>query len=153
MTEKNSELRFVAMEYWGLFLNRTFVIFVNKERVLGLKVKGIVGASPVYLLKKYQDPNTFITTRSRKKYSNLENVSDDAVLELDWHNFIIQANEINEIIQTTDKKANMGTVPHSGRIFITDKNGKKREFILLGTQDVLTIFQNLKKILGCSKYG
>jgi hypothetical protein len=40
---------FVAMEYYGLILNRTFVVFVAPEGLYGWKAKGVVGASwPMY---------------------------------------------------------------------------------------------------------
>ncbi len=34
---------FVAMEYYGLVLNRTFLVLITDQELIGIKVHGLVG--------------------------------------------------------------------------------------------------------------
>ncbi len=118
---------FVAMEYFGLILNRTYVIFITPEGLYGWKASGPVSAAaPMYFepfVEMLKDPEL---TRDKKAITRLSRLRGG---------FYISRSDIISIEASYKQKWGMGPVPHSGRIFVKLTSGRTREFILLGVAD------------------
>ncbi len=115
---------FVAMEYFALILNRSFLIFITDEGLRGWKFCGPV------------------TTRIPNYYEPVETLLDDpemapgsdAFKEL-MHGrgtFIIPYSEVTSVNFVGKRKWGMGPILHSGILTIELTEGRGREFILLG---------------------
>jgi hypothetical protein len=116
---------FVDMEYYGLILNRTYLVFAAQGGIYGWKVEGPVSNARPLFYEPYQ-----------KMLDDPELVRDrGAVEDLAWlkGGFFIPDSDIAEIAASDKSKWGMGGIRHSGRIRISMTNGKWREFILLGS--------------------
>jgi hypothetical protein len=116
---------FVAMEYYGLILNRTFAIFVAPNALYGWKARGPVSSDHPGYYEPYQEMFS-----DQDLMRDIGAVSDLSKLE---GGFVIQGSEIASIEASDKSKWGMGRIAHSGRIRIVLTNGKVREFILLGS--------------------
>lgn len=143
MTEAEKCPSFIAMEYYGLILNRTFEIHACYDGLAGIKVAGVIAALPQYTQSEYQDPKAFVSRQSQKKYSGIE-VCSNEVLKVDSSNFKLPFDDIASVEFIAKKKWGMGPVPHTGVLNIKLRTtNKKREFILLGNQDGVAIANEL----------
>ena len=118
---------FVAMEYYALILNRTFVVFIAPDCLCGWKAIGLVAAGN----NKYFEPLS-------EMLDDPELMHDPAaVLKLAKlkGGFVIPRSEIASVEVIPQHKWGMGGIPHSGRIKIHLASGSTREFILLGIVD------------------
>ncbi|WP_141506223.1 hypothetical protein [Paenibacillus luteus] len=114
----NSNYHFIAMEYYSLILNRTFLISVFENMICGAKVHGIISSEPtdkshpahIFTVKgNLYDPTVYID----KKYLNKLNGIDfqsEAFLYLNKSNFQIRKHEI-QTIQYNPKKMGNGKLP------------------------------------------
>lgn len=149
MKLKEFELRegnhFIAMEYYGLILNRTFLVLITEKELIGLKVNGIVTVEA-----KGGDPLTQKITNSLAITDNLENpysyakstfldrlsekdIYSTEILKDSSANFKIPLSEIIEVRYDKKKKWGMGPYPHDGKVYVKTKK-KKKEFIIMGKQ-------------------
>jgi hypothetical protein len=125
---------FVAMEYFALFLNRTFVVFSARDGLYGWKARGIIaaGAPPDYF-REYanllDDPKLMNDVTAVRKLANLKG------------GFFIPRSEISSVEIVPKQKEGMAGIHHTGRILVHFASGKKREFILLGKVDAGRIQQ------------
>jgi len=136
---------FIAMQYHSLILNRTNLILLLDHCLLGLKVNGIVGVesgsdplalamSKMWAIKgDLESPESYIKSKYLSKIENLD-IFGDIILEVEKSNFRIFYKDIIEVTYNKKKKWGMGYYPHDGRVYVKTKDGKKREFIILGTQ-------------------
>jgi hypothetical protein len=126
---------FVAMEYYALILNRTFVVFIAPEGLYGWKAEGAVTASQPMYFQPYagmlQDP---VLMRDREAVRRLSDLKGG---------FFIPRSEIVSVAVIHRNKWGMGRIPHSGRIKIRLSSGKSREFILLGSVSPESIQQSI----------
>jgi hypothetical protein len=129
---------FVAMEYYGLILNRTIFVFFQPEGLYGWTVKG-----PVTCIR----PRYFETYADRLKDPGLIDYPEvvQRLARLMKGGFFIPRAEIVSAEIVRERKWGMGPVPHSGRIELRLATGKPRELILLGNVDAEAI---QKRILG-----
>jgi hypothetical protein len=133
------------MQYYGLILNRTYLVLVTNDRIIGLKVNGLVSVeSGGNILAKelfktmtvkgdLQNPYSYIKTKYLDKLQDLELI-DTEILKQDKSNFVIQRAEINNAYYDPKKKWGMGYYPHDGKVYVVTNNGKNKEFIILGNQ-------------------
>ncbi len=148
LPEHSGPTPFIAMEYYGLILNRTFEVHFCRNGLIGIKVAGVIAALPQYTQTEYQDPKAFISRRSQKKYSGIE-VCSDEVLKVDRSNFKLSFGDMNSVEFTAKKKWGMGPVPHTGILNIKLKTAnRRRELILLGNQDGSAIARELAIKIG-----
>ncbi|HSY35455.1 MAG TPA: hypothetical protein VK814_06875 [Acidobacteriaceae bacterium] len=116
---------FVGMEYYGLILNRTYLVFAAPGGLYGWKVEGPVSNARPLFYEPYQkmldDPELI---RGRGAVEDLAKLKGG---------FFIPDLEIASVIASDKSKWGMGGIPHSGRIRVNLTNGKWREFILLGS--------------------
>lgn len=115
---------FVAMEYYWLIVNRTFVVFIAPEGLHGWKARGAVTNVDRTFYEPYQEmlkDDEFMRDRQAiEKLSRLRG------------GFFIERSAILSVDYDERRKWGMGGIPHSGRINVKLADGKTREFILLG---------------------
>ena len=116
---------FVAMEYFALILNRSFLIFLTDEGLHGWRFHGAVSSfEPLF-------------------YEPVEALLDDPDMAPDSqafnelmkrrHTFLWPYTEIESVDFVNRQKWGMGPIPHAGRIRLKFKRfGRHRELILLG---------------------
>lgn len=141
----NSDNHFIAMQYYGLILNRTYLILVTNDRIIGLKANGLVSADSgdYFLLNELsqtmaikgdlQNPYSYIKKKYFDRLQDLELI-DSEILKQDKSNFIIQRSDVNNAYYDPKKKWGMGYYPHDGKVYVVTNSGKQKEFIILGNQ-------------------
>ncbi len=143
--ELKEDNHFVAMEYYNLILNRTFLILETSSRLIGLKVNGVISGenktdelanyivSPLSVKGNLTNPYSYFKEKYIRRLEN-EDVLDENFLQRNKMNFVVEKSAIKNAYYNPKKKWGMGAYPHDGRVFIKTTNGKKREFIILGNQ-------------------
>ncbi|MGZ3752002.1 MAG: hypothetical protein ACXVB0_10485 [Mucilaginibacter sp.] len=136
---------FIAMEYHTLILNRTYLVIITKDFLLGLKVNGMVsvegGDSPLTIAVTKQlsipgdlnNPFSYVKNEYLEPLRN-EDINLDFILQNDKANFKIYKRDIIDVTYDHRKKGGMGYYPHDGKVYIKTADNKKREFIILGNQ-------------------
>ena len=133
--ESDVLLSFVAMEYYWLILNRTFKVFVTKEALFGVKIRGPMMSLPGYESDaKWLNPKSFVPSSIVNKYLG-ETLASNNIVEVNKDNFVLERSSIKSVNFDDTTKWGMGFVPHSGKLYVEHSSGRKREFILLGEQD------------------
>lgn len=161
MRLKDYELKegnhFIAMEYYNLIMNRTFLILIVEEYLIGLKVNGLIsveGAGDrltrsitknMAIQDDLQNPYSYIKSSYLQKIENL-NIYEEDILKSEKPNFRINRNEIISVAFDKSKKWGMGYYPHDGRVYVKTTDGSKKEFIILGSQSGTKIENWIKKI-------
>lgn len=118
---------FAAMEYHTLILNRSFVVFCCPDALYGWKFRDSVDAS---------DPGYFYPVTTMLINNGVP--SDlTAIRELanKKGGFIIPNSDIESVKYDPSSKWGMASIPHSGKLNLKLKNGKRRQFVLLGSVD------------------
>lgn len=135
---------FVAMEYYLGILNRTYQVFVTPSTIAGAFVNGVISA-PMSLPPYWFIPSVYTRRRLVEKYEQLSPESEDFKSHSRFFNFQYPRIEIQESWYNPTLKWGMGTVAHSGKLYIKLASGRKREFILLGLQQGKEILQHLQQ--------
>lgn len=149
MTLKNFDFKednhFIAMEYYNLILNRTFIILLTTEYLIGLQGNGMVsveGGEDMFTKQitgslaikgDLMNPYSYLKEKYIREIEN-ENLLGDSFLKLNKNNFKISKKDIKKVFYEPKKKWGMGNYPHDGRIYIETISGKKKELIILGDQ-------------------
>ena len=142
---------FVAMEYYWLILNRTFLILLTDTKLIGIKVNGPIGVQssdpivnplPLAIDGDLQNPNSYINMKYVERIKDV-NLLSDSFLKIDKSNFIINRLDIIRTEHDKSKKWGMGYYPHDGKVYITTHVNSRREFIILGSQSVEEIAKRL----------
>ena len=129
---------FVAMQYYALILNRTFVVSVDAMGISGTVCRGLTGVEGGDSLTRYitaqlavhgdlNDPNSYIGHTS---------------IRPSRANFALSHADITSVIFNPKKKWGMGPYPHDGRV-IVETSTRRREFIILGKQSGREIAERL----------
>jgi hypothetical protein len=115
---------FVAMEFYWLILNRTFVVFVAPDGLYGWKAAGPV------------------TNSNRRYFEPLQEMVEDKELMRDFPairklagltgGFFIGNSELASVMADSSGQWGMGGIAHSGHVHVRLNSGKSRTFILLG---------------------
>lgn len=133
---------FVAMEYYRLFLNRTFLVLITDKELIGIKVHGLIGVEtadpmvnliPLAIDGDLHNPYAYISTKYIDKMKDTDLGSED-FLRVNRSNFRIRRADIIDVEYDAAKKWGMGYYPHDGKVYIKTKDYKRREFIILGLQ-------------------
>ena len=119
---------FVAMEYYWLILNRTFVVFVCPGGLYGWKALGIVsggGDSRFYepLASVLEDPEVMGDAETIKELAGKRG------------GFFIPQSNVASVEFVKKRKWGMAAIRHSGLLYVRLADGTSREFILLGEAD------------------
>ena len=116
---------FVAMEYYALILNRTYVVFVAPDGLYGWKVRGpVTNWNPLYFQRYAEilnDPKLMHNHDAIEKLAHLRG------------GFVVPRPEIASAELIYKPKWGMGGIPHAGRIRLRFASGRSREFLLLGS--------------------
>jgi len=134
------------MEYFLGILNRTYLVSSFENGIGGARVFGVMG-NPGYMSPETAaDPQTYVNQALLKQYENLS-FDSPSFLAIDSANFFYPKQDVVSISIDMTPKWGMGNVRYSGRIVIGLRDSKKREFILLGSQDVHHVVDVLKGLL------
>ena len=117
---------FVAMEYYALILNRSFLIYAATDGLYGMKFMGLM-----------------MDTKQPRFFEGVEKLLDDPwfvpgsdgfeeSMKESRRNFIIRYSEIADVTFDSTLKWGMGAIQHSGKLRLKLKNRRNREFVLLG---------------------
>ncbi len=144
-TSENADWSFVAMEYYALILNRTYLITIRDGALCGVVCRGLTST------EGDDDPLTKITTGKLAVHGDLNDpksyVNAERIKQHDSANFLIPFSDISMVTYDPRKKWGMGYYPHDGRVFV-ESDGKKREFIILGNQSGNEIAERLRMYVG-----
>jgi len=142
LTEDN---HFVAMEYYYLILNRTFLVIKTEGFLIGIQGNGLVSVeggkdiltrqitSNMAIKGDLTNPYSYLKNKYLEKIADF-NLIDGSIIEANKTNFLIKLSDIKTAVYNPSKKFGMGPYPHDGRVTIETYNNKKREFIILGNQ-------------------
>jgi hypothetical protein len=133
---------FVALEYYSGISNRTYVVLVTNDAICGAIARHILPA-PIHVTDRWHDPLFYPRPALVAKYRELEAGSVE-FLAKDRANFRLGREEVEGVDFTADAKWGMGKVPYSGRLLLSLRGGRRRELILLGTQDGLLLRDRLR---------
>lgn len=135
---------FVAMEYYRLILNRTYLVILADDKLIGLVVNGLVSveshgkgaiiSNQMAISGDLTNPYAYIKGSYFGKIKNLDLFGDE-LLKANKANFRINRDDISNAVYDSGKKWGMGNYPHDGKVYLATKGGKKREFIILGNQN------------------
>ena len=136
---------FIAMQYYGLILNRTLLVLITDEFLIGLKVNGLVivesgvdsltrSLTKSLAINNLLDNPYSYMKRSYLKKLEIHDIFGPEIINLNWSNFKIRRENIMNVTYDKRKKWGMGYYPHDGKVYITTKNGRTKEFIILGSQ-------------------
>lgn len=142
LTEGN---HFVAMEYYWLVMNRTFLIILTKEKIIGIQGNSAISVEGGKdILTKQITKSMAVRGDLTNPYSYLKNkylnqieyddLLDGSILNKNKTNFIIDKRDVKNAYYDSSKKFGMGYYPHDGKVYIETYDNKKREFIILGNQ-------------------
>lgn len=143
---------FIAMQYYGLILNRTFLVIKTNELLIGIKVNGIVSiesgengivneiSKTIAVKGDLQNKYSYIKSKFINYIQDYE-LLDGSIFTQDKSNFIFSRNYIKNAYHDPRKKWGMGYYPHDGKVYIETVDGRKKEFIILGNQSGQKIVQ------------
>jgi hypothetical protein len=134
---------FVALEYHGMVLNRTYRVIVTETALCGAKVRGIMSA-PISVTEAWKDPEFYPKPKLQARYAGIDPVSAE-FLAVDQANFRIAHQELESVELSRKPKWGMGGVPYSGRVLLNLRNGRTRDLVLLGHQDGEAIVERLRR--------
>ena len=136
---------FIAMEYYYLILNRTFLIIKENGFLIGIKGNGLVSVeagnnllsrqitSQLAIKGDLTNPYSYLKNKYLKQINDIDLI-DGSILKINNTNFLINLYDIKSAVYNPEKKFGMGPYPHDGRVTIETKDNRKREFIILGNQ-------------------
>lgn len=148
--ELKTDNHFVAMQYYGLILNKTFLVLITKDLIIGVKVNGLVSVeagggnkfahrltreiiNTMTIKGDLQNPYSYIKSKFIDQVDECELI-DESILTQNKSNFIIRREDIANVYYDSKEKWGMGYYPHDGKVYIETKDGGKKEFIILGNQ-------------------
>ncbi|GAB3034294.1 hypothetical protein GCM10027285_16420 [Oleiagrimonas citrea] len=132
---------FVAMQYYGLILNRTYLVSVAADNIRGQVCRGLTSVEGGIGLASS-------ITHSLAVQGDLDDprsyVSDRQLLRENGANFIFSLSEITSVTYNPRKKWGMGYYPHDGRVIVQTLE-RRLEFIILGNQSGEQIARRLRE--------
>ncbi|MGH9640760.1 MAG: hypothetical protein ACRD3Y_11915, partial [Bryobacteraceae bacterium] len=138
--EKAPMSGFVAMEYYWLVMNRTYVVFIAPEGLYGWLAQGPVAAPGRDCFEPYDRmlrDELFMRNRTAiQKLSSLRG------------GFFFGRSEIASVLDDDRKKWGKGGLPHTGTIRLRLISGASREFIVLGKTNTGRIRHKMISIMG-----
>jgi len=148
---------FIAMEYYFLILNRTFLVVIGDSELIGLKIRGLISAennsnllasratNHLAIKGSLDDPNSYINPKLLGKYAELD-IQSSLVMEMDSSNFKIKFDDILDVYHDKRKKWGMGYYPHDGKIYV-ETSVTNKELIILGNQQGADIEKQLSSAI------
>ncbi len=132
------------MQYYWLILNRTYLVILSNNSLVGIVANGLVSAEGTdglanYIVKRFvvrgdlSKPFSYVKNEYIEKV-NYFDLEGDEILEQNRANFRIDYHDITSIQYDPKKKWGMGYYPHDGKVYIEANNKKTTELIILGNQ-------------------
>lgn len=131
---------FVAMEYYWLVMNRTYVIFIAPEGLYGWLAQGSVAASDDTYFEPYQ--RMLLDERFMRNHTAIHKLS------LLPGGFFFARSEIASVADDDRKKWGTSGLPHTGSVRVRLVSGTSREFIVLGHMHTGRIAHKINSIVG-----
>ena len=158
--ELTDDNHFIAMQYYWLILNRTYLVLITDNHLIGLVANGLVsvrGSYPPSAIITSQmavdgdliNPLSYLNDKYLKRVENIDLLTGNT-LKAHKANFKIQIRNITSVVFDPSKKWGMGYYPHDGKIYVTTKD-EKREFIILGGQSGKKISELILSKLSANK--
>jgi hypothetical protein len=133
------------MEYHTLILNRTYLVLLTLDFLIGVVGSGVVATEggkhkiTRQLTRLLSVKGDLTNPYSYLKLDLIQQVDevdllDGSILKMNKANFMMKRSEIARVTHNPKKKWGMGPHPHDGRICVEMTDGKKREFIMVGSQ-------------------
>lgn len=106
---------FVAMEYYNLILNRTFLVLITEEHLIGLKVNGMISVETkvdpiadaftrnMIVKGDLENPYSYMKGKFLEKLKD-KNIFSDHILGVDSSNFKISRRKIASVRYDKRKK-------------------------------------------------
>jgi len=134
---------FVAMEYYALVLNRTYVVSVSDREIRGKVCRGLTSVEggigfarainqAMSVQGDLNDGNSYVDKGKLGRPSRAD--------------FSIRLSEVRSVSYNHRKKWGMGYYPHDGRVLIATP-ARTRELIILGRQSGQAIADRLTLML------
>ena len=135
---------FVAMEYYAAIMNRTYMVLIAADNIVGIIVHGVVASTDrgdwlTRLIAAKLSPNgdlsnpmSYVDEKYGRLYKDVDLCSDD-LTRIKKANFRVALSDIKNVYYDPTKKWGMGAYPHDGKVYI-EFGGCEREFIVLGDQ-------------------
>jgi len=135
---------FVAMEYYALVLNRTYVVSVSDREIRGKVCRGVTAAEGGIGIARLITHRLAVQgdLNAASSYIDEERLSRPA--SGDFSTFL---SDVTSIAYDHRKKWGMGPYPHDGRVVISTPS-QMRELIILGSQSGRTIADRLAESVG-----
>jgi hypothetical protein len=135
---------FVAMEYYALILNRTYLVSVDDVGLSAAVCRGLTAVKAGAGLTRritghlavhgdLNDPDSYVSQQLVTRHSKA--------------NFAINHPNITSVIYNPGKKWGMGSYPHDGRVIVNTET-QRREFIIIGNQSGKEIADRLSATVG-----
>jgi hypothetical protein len=148
---------FMALEYYALMLNRTFLVLLTPTHLVGVKVNGLLsaegGADPltraltrVMAVQDVNNPYAYGREKYLKALDDLD-LFGEQILQKNRGNFRLAYADIVSVQHDPRKKWGMGPYPHDGKLYVTTKTGQQKELILIGKQAGAAIAQAIQQKL------
>jgi hypothetical protein len=143
--EFTPENSFVAMQYYWLILNRTYLVVFGQKSLVAILGRGAIsaegGADPLTraitkslaVAGDLNNPYAYLKASYMDKAKDIDFESDE-ILAQNKANFRIKYEDIISVSHDPRKKWGMAYYPHDGKVYIETIDGKKIEFIILGAQ-------------------
>lgn len=153
----NNGSYFVAMEYYRLIWNRTFIVLVTEQSLIGIKVNGVISAEggdgitraitrKLAVKNDLDNPLSYVKDKYIQQLDGLDLLGDDLFKQYSG-NFRISYKDINSLSHNSKKKWGMGYYPHDGKVYVRLNNGKLYEYIILGNQSGKVIKETIESRL------
>ena len=134
---------FVAMEYYALILNRTYLVSVGATGIAGKVCRGLTAVASGTGLTRYITSQLAVHDNPNDPSSY---VSDHSLAHQNNADFTLKYDDIISVSFNPNKKWGMGPYPHDGRVIITTPS-KEREFIILGNQSGRDITDRISELM------
>ena len=143
--ELTTDNHFIAMQYYGLILNKTLLVLLTKDLLIGIKVNGLVSvesggniiakelAGTMAIKGDLQNPYSYVKSKFIDRVNNYD-LFDGSILTQNKSNFVIKRSDIQNAFYDPKKKWGMGYYPHDGKVYVETHDGRKKEFIIMGNQ-------------------
>lgn len=149
---------FMALEYYALILNRTFLVLLTPMHLVGVKVNGPISAeggkdaltraiTHAMAVQDVNNPYAYGRERYLKAVDDLDLFGEE-ILQKSRGNFRLAYADIASVQHDPRKKWGMGPYPHDGKIYLTTKAGQKKELIPVGQQNGAAIAQAIQRKIG-----
>jgi hypothetical protein len=104
--------------------------------------------APQHVTPSWYEPLAYLTDRMASRYAPVA-VESDELLKVDRANRRVALATIAAVSFEHRAKWGMGSVPHSGRLFLQNVNGRT-EFVLVGNQNGEEIAAKLREALSAA---